>query len=841
MYAVVTLQDSDEVMVAPSNWLSEDKKQCYWPPFKSKEKYLKAVMTGLEPSTGGKPWEKLAVLFHVEYGTYEQAKEKQAAMREKEQTVTQKNQVIETSQLSPLPSQSALSGISSHGILVNSVHPTMVSQGCKRKCPQPDSAGKPSNKLNTDMFILKSVKQIMAQVKIRIQNINSTDQTTNEQKNNILDAIAKMDKDKRRKETIGVFGKTGQGKSSLLNAILGLHYLLPSGCFGACTSVVTQVEANLTDSNYAAEIELISKEEWENEMSSTDNRTETVIERITALYGADADKKTLEELKNSDKYAEIDNFLSATKKTISHTKVTQEFSSDVARYIQHTDWYWPLVKSVTIKIPNCRELLEHIVLLDIPGTGDCNKIRDDLWKSKLRQCSTVWIASNINRAIDDRDPWGILQHCIQDLGPGGECRNINFICTKTDDIDPDEYLRFVCHSGEQISLDKNPKTGCIIHRNNRAKKIVKELFENYDIMKSKARFITDVFTVSSRAYLDKNPHLEPTETEIPKLQDILKSTNRRINRELTRDYVNQAKGVLSFIQSIQLDTDEQMAEKKAEVYTKLQKNLAKALKKLDCQFDSLYKILDQCLSKGVEKSVEQCVDTKNSMIESVAPNDKRGFHKTLQALYKNKGYYWPKNWDAPLDLNMCLAKHMHDNIDDEFNLIFPVDASNKTGISVQEQIDKFSIIQSDTAYSPSSMLYHMENVIKTEETKVKALLKREVVDRKKKIYSSIQTTIQNQMTAGYEQAANLRGDKAMEKREKKITDTIELLKYSMFKDAKLEVLKQFKDLKEHICKTLESVLTRSVERSLSQTSRTTLMDVSREIEKLERLSRELSD
>lgn len=45
------------------------------------------------------------------------------------------------------------------------------------------------------------------------------------------------------------------------------------------------------------------------------------------------------------------------------------------------------------------------------------------------------------------------------------------------------------------------------------------------------------------------------------------------------------------------------------------------------------------------------------------------------------------------------------------------------------------------------------------------------------------------------EAANLRGDKAMEKREKKITDTIELLKYSMFKDAKLEVLKQFKDLK----------------------------------------------
>lgn len=44
-------------------------------------------------------------------------------------------------------------------------------------------------------------------------------------------------------------------------------------------------------------------------------------------------------------------------------------------------------------------------------------------------------------------------------------------------------------------------------------------------------------------------------------------------------------------------------------------------------------------------------------------------------------------------------------------------------------------------------------------------------------------------------AANEKGQGAMENMEKKITETIELLKYNMFKDAKMEVLNKFMDLK----------------------------------------------
>ncbi|XP_017207878.3 uncharacterized protein nuggc.1 isoform X4 [Danio rerio] len=748
------------------------------------------------------------------------------------------NQVTGTCPQSPGPSWSGISqnasglGVTSIAILAGT---TLGIQGTKRKRESRDL--KISAKSYSDMEILNMTKKIMNEVNVRFQNIKSTDQTTNEIKNTILDSIAKMnemDKDKRRKETIGVFGKTGEGKSSLLNAVLGLEGLLPCGSLGACTAVITQVEANLEDSEYKAEIELISKEEWENEIASTDERTDTDNERIIAVYGADADKKSLEELKKNAKYAEIDHFLSTEKKTISHTEVL-DFVRDVKCHIQQSEynpggWYWPLVKSVTIKIPDRQELLEHIVLFDVPGTGDCNKIRDDLWKSRVKECSSVWIVNDIKRAISSKEPWSIIEHCIQDLGPGGQCKTINFICTRTDDINIKEYLGSAQPSGDHFSSDKSSKTACIHHRNNSAKDTLKRKLEN---MKSKdvRRFTADVFAVSSKAYFNEDLQMDKNETEIPKLQDLLKNTNKSIRRELIRDYVNQAKGVLFLIQQTKLNTtDEEMAKIKAAVRNDYKESLKKALRELNGRFDPLYETIEQCFSKGVEKSVDQCLSTTKPVISSVP------YDKTLQALCKKKGFCWPQYWDAPVDLNKCLAKHIYDNIDEEFSLIFPVDSNNITGRSVQEKIDKFSVVQNGTVYSPSSILYHIQNFMKTEETKVKTSLKQDVVNRKKNVYSVIQKTIRDQMTAGYKKAAEKRGQGAMGKRKSTIIKTIESLKDSMFEEAKMQFLNEFKSLMCYICESLKSKLSRSMERSFSQSSKASLMDVSREIETLETLS-----
>ncbi|XP_051728052.1 nuclear GTPase SLIP-GC-like isoform X12 [Ctenopharyngodon idella] len=664
--------------------------------------------------------------------------------------------------------------------------------------------------------------------------------------------LDQIDKGSRKKATIGIFGTSGEGKSSLLSAILGKKYLLPSGCFGACTAVVTQVEANLTDSNYIAEIELFSKEEWENELKDlfrvlsdesedrNDDFAEIAVEKITVLYGADADKKTLEELKNDDKFTEIESFLCTNKEkpnSFSKSDVS-EFINDVASYIQHSEsssggWYWPLVKSVTIKIPDCRELLEHIVLVDLPGSGDCNKIRDDLWKSKLRECSSVWIISAIDRASTDSGPWGILKHCTEELGPGGECKSINFICTKTDDIDAGAYVRSARLFGDKISDDKDQKKVCILHRNEHAKMKVKEKFEK---SKLKKIFSTDnqfqVFTVSSKAFFDHDLNLESSETEIPKLQDELRTLNKTINRGLVRDYVNEAKGTLLLIQSGQLDTDKKTMEMKV---MELEKNLMKALNELDKYFDSIYSDLEQCLSKGVDESEKSCVASTKKLITN---KDGRGFHKILGALCKNYGCYWSKNWDKILDLNKTLAEHLHEGINKDFNKIFSV--TGKTGKSVQEQIDKFSIIQSDSA-NPSSPIDNIQNFIKIEETKLKALLSRDIVDMKKLIYSSMQTAIEKKMASCYEEAAAVTGTGSMKRRQDLLITTVDEIKHDMFNKAKMKVLKKLNNLKLHIMDALEKKLKKAIERSQSQTSKIIREDVSGYIEQLERLSDQLSD
>lgn len=75
-------------------------------------------------------------------------------------------------------------------------------------------------------------------------------------------------KAKQAKTVIGVVGNTGAGKSSVINALLDEEKVVPTNCMRACTAVVTEISYNYdTDDKYRAEIEFITKKDWEDELT----------------------------------------------------------------------------------------------------------------------------------------------------------------------------------------------------------------------------------------------------------------------------------------------------------------------------------------------------------------------------------------------------------------------------------------------------------------------------------------------------------------------------------------------------------------------------------------------
>ena len=66
------------------------------------------------------------------------------------------------------------------------------------------------------------------------------------------------------------------------------------------------------------------------------------------------------------------------------------------RYIEASETgdggdYWPIVKHVTLKIPNCSVLGSGTVLVDLPGIRDSNPARDKIAKNVSRFCHYYYV------------------------------------------------------------------------------------------------------------------------------------------------------------------------------------------------------------------------------------------------------------------------------------------------------------------------------------------------------------------------------------------------------------------------------------------------------------------
>ncbi|XP_059579603.1 uncharacterized protein LOC102575220 isoform X2 [Alligator mississippiensis] len=274
--------------------------------------------------------------------------------------------------------------------------------------------------------------------------------------------IEKLRKDTKMPKTyIAVVGNTGAGKSSLLNALLDEEAVLPTSAMRACTAVVVEIARTSGKSPYEADVEFLSKEEWDSELKALledmkdksgnlkkrcpDRKTEAgaAYSRVKAVYGMVAELPRLKEMQEVTQHLGTVKHISAEKATDFRTKIEKFIDSrtDSLRDMKGGE-FWPIVKCVRIRVPDTDVLKTGAVLVDLPGVRDSNAARDSAAKEYLKNCNAVWVVANINRAVDDKTAKDMLSASLRrQLLMDGQFGSLAFICTKTDSCNVPEIIR----------------------------------------------------------------------------------------------------------------------------------------------------------------------------------------------------------------------------------------------------------------------------------------------------------------------------------------------------------------------------------------------------------------
>lgn len=664
---------------------------------------------------------------------------------------------------------------------------------------------------------------------------------------------------------IGLFGSTGAGKSSLINAIIQQAMFLPVSGESICTSCVVQVSSGCCE-QYEAKIHLLSDQEWKEELKNLtkllhrteelgreeadewdgDDAVEEAVWKLRMLYGDGAERKSYEELLRAKPRGKIPTSRVITLKA----EEAGELSVKLDPYIRtkRRDWdgepaewhIWPLIKHVEVTLSKSELIPEGVVLVDIPGTGDFNSKRDEMWKKTIDKCSVIWVISDIERVSGGRAHEDLLNESIKAC-QRGFCRDVALVVTKADKLHLPEYLRERKMGKQAIQSQRE----AVLERNEMIKlqrnRILKEKLKRKLPADSKALGASDlVYTVSALEFWQQ-ALLTEEETEIPKLREYIRKRLLDKKRRMVTKYVTEAFGLLLLTDSF--NCPENPPNEHLHMGG-LRRFVEEQVQLLETAVNQCFAHIAQPLHEGVRNARTSYRRILRACL--VRSRGNQGFHQTLKAVCLKNGIYASRTLPR-IDLNEAITQPIYDQIDPVFGGIFR--AGTPTGSALMPHIDAFKhSLQEKMMEIGIRNGWKYDNYKKSfliqEISAILGGLEGYILRKKRRIYESLTTSVQNDLKPCYEEAAQISGKKACEKMKDVIRRGVDRqVAEGMFERAQERMQHQFQQLKHGITEKVKGSIATMLTLASPQGDGLykELADVRAEYKEMEKLHRSLRE
>ncbi|KAJ9658355.1 hypothetical protein H2198_003785 [Neophaeococcomyces mojaviensis] len=256
-------------------------------------------------------------------------------------------------------------------------------------------------------------------------------------------------------------GEQGSGKSTIINSLLGFP-LLPTDSSGeACTAIPIEVHAAKEPGTFTGEANYISSEQWISEIVKAKNAlcqgtdfdediVEKLMTKIQIVY-PQLEVSGIED-KSVDEILAMNNTNTklGTVQSIAHDdwdkfrdtlyELTVANSKPVKRGQTPPAQVWPLIEVVKVYVDSSA-LKSGLVLVDVPGILDSNRVRADRATDYLRNASAVCIVAPAQRASSSSTAYGLLRNTLEQIQYGGRLDRVILLSSKSDDIQPREIRK----------------------------------------------------------------------------------------------------------------------------------------------------------------------------------------------------------------------------------------------------------------------------------------------------------------------------------------------------------------------------------------------------------------